>query len=157
MQEIQSIQNESDLRAWLRAGWQDNRWGPLIWIEAAQGGTDGAPDVIIPTERFGLIPVELKVYGRGTTKSEKWSVQVRPPQKRIHKLLYECGQKSAFVAADLGCSVQNRNSVGVACGNRVASASDGTFRVQAFLQRRAKSVSDLRGLLNSEEFWSMWR
>lgn len=155
--EIQSIASESDLRVWLREGWQEGRWGPLIWIEAARGGTDGAPDVIIPTPTFGLIAVELKVYGRGDTKSEKYHLDVRPPQKRIHKLLYESHQRSAFCAADLGCNPQNRNSIGVAGGNRVSSARDGMERIQALLQYRVTEVKDLRALLNDARFWRFWR
>lgn len=93
---VLKIENESDLREWLRDGWKQ-AWGELIWAEAARGGTNGAPDVFVPTQLFGYIPVELKFWK--TSSRGRVLPYLRPSQKRLHKLIRYSNQRSAILAA----------------------------------------------------------
>lgn len=146
-----TFENEADLRRWLREGWQEGRWGPLIWVEAARGGTDGAPDVFIPTNRFGYLPTELKAFGRGKTKSERERIEIRPAQKRLHKLIKETNRKSIMLAVDC-----ERQRIGVAFGYAVAESANGIPRVQRFVQNIVERPADLVHLLNGNGFWQWW-
>jgi hypothetical protein len=88
---------EWGLREEFRAAWSDDRFGPLIWVEHARGGTVGAPDVLVPCgPGRGYIPVELKwwqVVPAGGVK-----MTARPAQRRFHLLAAKQKQETAFLA-----------------------------------------------------------
>jgi hypothetical protein len=157
---MEEIKSESDLRRWLRENWDEETWGLLTWIEAASGGTPGAPDVMIPTQNFGMIPVELKVYGRGTTKKERMHVEIRPAQKRYHKLLRKKKLKSCFLSFDLlrPRSVKEgwlnaKMEIGVGLGFWVSEEPDGIHRLNALDRRRITTGAELRAVLEDQKFW----
>jgi hypothetical protein len=83
--------DESYLRARLRAEWKS---GPLVWVEAADGGTDGAADVFVPVKGQGFIPVELKKWE--VDKYGNVKVEARPSQRRFHRLC-EAANMPSFV------------------------------------------------------------
>lgn len=153
------ISSEDDLRDWLRSAWIERIWGPLIWVEAARGGTVGAPDVFVPVPRFGYIPVELKhwprksltrkakrvlVGGESFTVNEPVypKIEMRRAQKRLHKLIHNANHKSAVLASigfkELGVMVG-----GVAAQNALALN----------MWREPMSGAKLRALLNNQQFW----
>lgn len=90
------FESESDLRRWLRENWLPDVWGPLVWVEAAPGGTVGAPDVYLPYTD-GSIAVELKHWEYSSRG--KLHYNVRPSQKRMHRLLSSKKIPSAFLVS----------------------------------------------------------
>lgn len=88
--------DEGTVRSWLRDGWDEDRWGDLVWVEAARGGTSGAPDVFVPIASLGYVPVELKDWEappRGVVR-----FKARPAQRRFHRRAAISGHRTAFLA-----------------------------------------------------------
>lgn len=90
------MKNESDLRAWLRNSWSEEN-PPLTWIEAAVGGTFGAPDVLVPLGGSKFLPLELKFWK--PYKKVAMHVSIRVPQRRWHRMALRKGSRSAFLVA----------------------------------------------------------
>lgn len=83
-----------EVRKILREGWRGP--GELCWVEAARGGTVGAPDVFVPLGlRRGYLPLELKWWEMLNGNVE---YRVRPAQRRFHRLAAEARQRTAFLA-----------------------------------------------------------
>ena len=82
---------ESQLRSLMREWWPKT----AIWVEAARGGTVGAPDCFIPVKR-NYIPVELKCWEL-KAKSSVVLCQLRPSQYRFHMLAHAAGLKTAVL------------------------------------------------------------
>jgi hypothetical protein len=81
--------DEGYLRFRLREEWLGP---PLVWVEAARGGSDGAPDVFVPMLGLNFIPVELKKWL--ADKNGIVKVEARPSQRRFHRLSLERGMKT---------------------------------------------------------------
>jgi hypothetical protein len=135
------VESEAELRAWLRAGWEEARHAPLIWVEAARGGTNGAPDVFVPTKSYGYIPVELKFWKTGVRG--KVSPTMRPAQRRLHKMVRFGNQRSAILAA-------YRSSIFVGDSLRFVECS-GESRMSGMTE--CKTVEDFRRLLELSSSW----
>ena len=137
------IHREAGLRAWLRDGWDDARWGPLVWVEAARGGTDGAADVFVPIGQ-GYVPLELKVW-EYSTKGFCMG-QMRPSQKRLHRLMGKKGLRSAILVAT------SKQEILVGVGLLIASFNREN-QTRILLRNPVSSVEELYGKLNQEKFW----
>lgn len=143
------IASESDLRAWLRSQWRSDLWGPLIWVEAARGGTVGAPDVLMPIYGVGWVPVELK-YWRSKLITDGFvnriivDVKMRPAQRRLHLLAGLSGQKSAVVGYLPDCG-----GLAIGLGCRVARDFDSST-----LHMRSLDIDSIRSLFQLISFWS---
>lgn len=89
--------DENQLRRDLRFGWDAKKFGELIWVEHARGGTVGAPDVMVPLGgKNGYCPVELKWWE--VLEGGIIAMTARPAQKRFHLLAWRAGQRSAYLA-----------------------------------------------------------
>lgn len=86
------MKSEKDLRKWLREAWvrPDCGGGELCWVEAAHGGTDGAPDVFIPLPTGWWCGLELKYWPMLQFKA-------RPAQARFHRFAAEAKIRTAFL------------------------------------------------------------
>lgn len=145
------IESESDLRRWLRDGWDGVCWGPLIWVEAARGGTVGAPDVFVPDTglsdwpKTGFIPVELKYWPRVRPLKKIHPMHALPTmrasQRRLHIQMEAAGLRSA-VLAYIG--------FGEFALERGGLISKATY---AFPRIGIKTVEDFRLFLLSDFFW----
>lgn len=123
--------DEDWLRAWLRGGWREIKPSlpDLIWVEAARGGTPGAPDVFVPVRKFGAyVPLELKAW------SHRERFVARPAQIRLHDRAAAAGLRSAFLGV-------------YGAGNVVIKRSDRSVVNDVF------SVMHLYGMLKSSMFW----
>lgn len=150
---LKAIQSESDLRAWLRAEWHEKLWGPLIWVEAAMGGTDGAPDVFVPIPGQGFVAVELKYWPLKSFWSKKKTnfglpaprviqPKMRASQRRLHRLIGLTGYRSVVL------SYLGFGEIGLAVGHRIAEKLDaGT------VHRRNLDINEFRNLLTLGSFW----
>lgn len=147
---MKQIESEADFRGWLRRAWLDDLWGPLIWVEAARGGTVGAPDVFVPVPGSGYVAVELKFWPRKAKRGarsvlERWEpirIEMRPAQRRLHSLIGVAGYRSA-VLAYIGFG-----EIGLAEGWRIARDPD-----EKFIHRRHLDVGEFRNLLTLAIFW----
>lgn len=88
------LKNESELRGWLREVWGKER-APLMWSEAALGGTFGAPDVLVPLGGLEYLPLELKHWR--IVAPNIIQVKMKRTQTRLHSALAERGARSAFL------------------------------------------------------------
>lgn len=87
--------DERALRAEFRSRWAGP---PLFWVEAADGGTDGGADVLLPFLPSRMyIPVELKKW-LVSTRNGSIEFTCRPSQFRFHRLAANAGMRTAFVA-----------------------------------------------------------
>lgn len=92
--------DEQRLRDLIRAQWSASAWGEPAWVEKAQGGSDGNPDVFLPLrgpEWMGYYPVELK-WWEVSPRGGVVKFTARPAQIRFHKLAFESGMRTAFLA-----------------------------------------------------------
>lgn len=146
MKSVEGIQDENGVRRWLREAWLSDLWGPLIWVEAARGGTVGAPDVFVPVPGAGYIPVELKCWLRQDIRREPWKVRIpvhmRAAQRRLHSLIGAAGYRSV-VLAYIGFG-----EIGIAEGWRISRDLD-----PAKIHRRNLDVNEFRNLLMLALFW----
>ncbi len=89
------------LRGRLRLEWPGEEFGALCWVEAARGGSVGAPDVFLPLGGpSGYLPLELKGWKTQHVRPPIGRVQfyARPSQRRFHRLAALAGQRTAFLA-----------------------------------------------------------
>lgn len=126
---MKTLRTEKDVRAWLKAVCGEKS---LTWIEAASGGTHGAPDCLLAlraedaalfrtwTLRKGvLLPIELK-FGKllGKLPALQVSAKMRPAQAVWHREAALNGVPS-FVLVGLGeqiVAVRGRDSGALAKG-----------------------------------------
>lgn len=136
--------DEGGLREALREGWRGP--GELIWVEAARGGTVGAPDVFVPLgRRRGYLPLELKWWD---VMDGKVIFAARPSQKRFHILAHEAKQRSAFMAR-------------LATGDLVLLPGHAMVRDSGVIEQRTAmdwlrfvpDIKTLRDALLDETFW----
>jgi hypothetical protein len=128
------ISSEAGLRKWLRREWRPE-WGPLIWVEAARGGTVGAPDVFVPIPGYGYVPVELKYW-------PDWKPKMRPAQRRLHTMIGATGFRSAVL------SYVGEGKIAVGAGWKISE--DLNYLV---LWRRELDIDQLRELFLLAHFW----
>lgn len=89
--------DEDAVRTRLRDDWPSGSFGEAAWVEFAHGGSVGCPDVFLPLgAKRGYCPVELKWWE--VLKGGRVSFYARPAQLRFHRLAFEAGQRTAFVA-----------------------------------------------------------
>lgn len=144
--DVKQIESEAGLREWLRRSWLADLWGPLIWVEAARGGTVGAPDVLVPVPGSGFVPVELKFWPRRDNKEQPWRapipVHMRPAQRRLHSLIGASGHRSVVLA------YVGFGEIGIVEGWRIARDLN-----PALIHRRNLDVNEFRNLLLLALFW----
>lgn len=133
---------ESALRTELRNNWRGP--GELIWVEAARGGSVGAPDVFIPlgTKR-GYLPLELKWWNIHGGLIE---FSARPSQRRFHRLAYDAGQRTAFMA------MLSTGDIVLLPGSKMPRVTDlDLMNVEMF--RFLPGIEKLKEMLCDETFW----
>lgn len=137
------MNDEDDLRAWLRKNWLPAN--ALTWTEAARGGTNGAPDVNIATSH-GTMPTELKCLYK--LQKAGWRMVLRPPQCRWHELNHVGGRRSLFLAA--WCAIPG-DVVFALPGH----AWPGNPRIPTWWDRlvRVHDQGDIVALLGDKRFW----
>lgn len=134
---------ESDLRQWLRAGWKTKP--EPVWIEAARGGSVGAPDVFLPLDgKDCWLPVELKCWdGDGGNRIE---FSARPSQRRFHLLAAQARKRTAFLALVRGDGLHYVTLPGEFMPRN-------GWRVCPRALVPVESVQELAKVYNSDKFW----
>jgi hypothetical protein len=149
---VTDISSEAGLRKWLRREWRAE-WGPLIWCEAARGGTVGAPDVFVPVAGYGYVPVELKYWPRKILRVAKSrlfevailsypKIEMRPAQRRLHRLIGAHGIRSVVL------SYLGHGSIGVSIGCKIAKHMN-----RNWVCTRDLDIDQFRKLITLNGFW----
>lgn len=133
---------ESALRTELRDNWRGP--GELIWVEAARGGSVGAPDVFVPlgTKR-GYLPLELKWWN---VVGGMVDFAARPSQRRFHRLAYDAGQRTAFMA------MLSTGDIVLLPGSKIPRGEEFTVMAIEWF-RFLPGIEKLREALIDEAFW----
>lgn len=134
-------QSENALRAWLRSY---DTLHELIWIEAARGGTPGAPDVFLPSGR-SYIPVELKHWRRAAKGAPKVLIEIRPAQARVHSMAHTRGRRTAVLFTD-------GDEVYLTPGT-VAAMSKKWVALKVPYFHCVSDMDDILYLLGNDKFW----
>ena len=129
---------EGWLRDWLRDGWTG--MSDLVWVEAARGGTAGAPDVFVPVGELYL-PVELKAWL--ATDAGRVVFTARPAQRRFHVRAAMAGHRTAFLAVLTDGRV-------VAMRGADLPIDDGVGNIKLW---SVETVEQLRELFHNPNFW----
>jgi hypothetical protein len=137
------------LRGRVRKEWPERRFGELIWVEAARGGTVGAPDVNLPLGvGHGYLPVELKAWETNAGDMlRRGYVQfvARPSQRHFHRLAALSGNRTAFLAVlSDGSAVTIPNW---------RMPPNGTWMNTLVTRIGKASLESLRELYRTESFW----
>lgn len=135
---------EGVLRRKLRDSWCSGLHGELVWVEAAHGGTVGAPDVFVPVGmKRGYLPLELKWW---KAYDDLIEFSVRPSQLRFHRLAYEAGQRTAFLA------LLSDERIVLMAGSKLG-ARDIHGLINISMMRVLPRIEDLRDALCDEKLW----
>lgn len=139
--------DERALRLWLREEWPAQKFGELIWTEAAHGGTVGAPDVAVPLGgAAGYCPVELKWWH---TTPGHVHMTSRPAQKRLHLLAHARGCRTAYLAM-----LPTGDKVLLPGGALKHDNLAGWAEARPYL-RFVLNVEEIRRILKESKFWRL--